>query len=238
MKINNLKIKIFSDGANFKEMINANKKNYIKGLTTNPSLMRKSGITDYNKFAKLILRSIKKKPISFEVFSDNFDEMGKQAKIINSWGSNVYVKIPITNSKGKYSFNLIKKLSNEGIKLNITAITTIEQIVNLKKYLNKKVPSVISVFAGRIADTGRDPLPYIKRAINEFKSHKKAEVLWASTREVLNIIQANNCGCHIITVPPGLIDKTKLFSYNLKKYSLDTVKNFYIDAKKSKYKIS
>jgi len=237
MKINNLKIKIFSDGANFKEMINANRKKYIKGLTTNPSLMRKSGITDYNKFAKLILKSIRKKPISFEVFSDNFEEMGKQAKIINSWGSNVYVKIPITNSKGKYSFNLIKKLSNEGIKLNITAITTVEQIVKLKNHLNKKIPCVISVFAGRIADTGRDPSNFIKKAVQIFKSFKKAEILWASTREVYNIIQANKLGCHIITVPPNLLKKIKLFNKNLKKYSLETVKDFYIDAKKSKYKI-
>ena len=207
MRINNLRIKIFSDGANFKEMINANKNRYIKGLTTNPSLMRKSGIKDYKSFAKLILKSIKKKPISFEVFSDNFEEMEIQAKIINAWGKNVYVKIPITNSKGIYSLNLIKKLSNQGIKLNITAITTVEQLTKLKKYLNKDVPCVISVFAGRIADTGRDPTNYIKKAVKKFKNFKKAEILWASTREVYNIVQANNLGCHIITVPPNLIKK-------------------------------
>ncbi len=237
MRINNLRIKIFSDGANFKEMINANKNRYIKGLTTNPSLMRKSGIKDYKSFAKLILKSIKKKPISFEVFSDNFEEMEIQAKIINAWGKNVYVKIPITNSKGIYSLNLIKKLSNQGIKLNITAITTVEQLTKLKKYLNKDVPCVISVFAGRIADTGRDPTNYIKKAVKKFKNFKKAEILWASTREVYNIVQANNLGCHIITVPPNLIKKIRLFNKDLKKYSLETVKDFYIDAKKSKFKI-
>ena len=237
MKINNLKIKIFSDGANFKEMTSANKNRYIKGLTTNPSLMRKSGISDYKSFAKLILKSIKKKPISFEVFSDNFKEMEKQANIINGWGKNVYVKIPITNSQGKYSFDLIKKLSDQGVKLNITAITTVEQLSKLKKYLNKKVPCVISVFAGRIADTGRDPTHYIKHAINKFKNFKKAEILWASTREVYNIVQANRLGCHIITVPPNLIKKINLFNKDLKKYSLETVKDFYIDAKKSKFKI-
>ena len=237
IKINNLKIKIFSDGANFKEMISSSKKKYIKGLTTNPSLMRKSGITDYQKFAKSILKFVKKKPISFEVFSDNFLEMEKQAKIINSWGKNVYVKIPITNSKGKSSFNLIKKLSDEGIKLNITAITTFEQMIKLKKHLNKKVPCVISIFAGRIADTGRDPSNYVKKGVKMFKTHKKAEILWASTREVYNIVQANNIGCHIITVPPDLIKKISLFNKNLKSYSLETVKDFYNDAEKSKYKI-
>ena len=237
MKINNLKIKIFSDGANFKEMMSANKNRYIKGLTTNPSLMRKSGISDYTAFAKLILKSIKKKPISFEVFSDDFKEMEKQAKIINGWGKNVYVKIPITNSKGRYSLELIKKLSDQNIKLNITAITTIEQVSKLKKYLNKKATCVISVFAGRIADTGRDPTNYIKQAIKKFKNFKKVEILWASTREVYNIIQANDLGCHIITVPPNLIKKLNLFGKDLKKYSLETVKDFYIDAKKSKFKI-
>jgi len=163
--------------------------------------------------------------------------MEKQATKINSWGKNVYVKIPITNSKGKGSFGLIKKLSNRKIKLNVTAITTIDQIIKLKKFISKKVPCVISVFAGRIADTGRDPIPYIKKAIQTFKSYNQTEVLWASTREILNIIQANNIGCHIITVPPKLLSKINLLNYNLKKYSLDTVKNFYNDAKKSNYKI-
>tara|TARA_X000000368_G_C22984428_1_gene691441 strand:+ start:411 stop:1118 length:708 start_codon:yes stop_codon:yes gene_type:complete len=231
------KIKIFADGADTKHMLALNKKKYIKGLTTNPTLMRASGVKNYELFAKNILRKIKKKPISLEVFSDDFFEMEKQAIKINSWGKNVYVKIPITNSKGKSSFNLIRKLSNRGIKLNVTAITTIQQIIKLKKFLNKNVPCVISVFAGRIADTGRDPIPYMKKAVQTFKDYKLAEVLWASTREILNIIQANNVGCHIITVPPNLLNKINLLNYNLKKYSLDTVKNFYNDAKKSNYKI-
>ena len=232
-----LKIKIFADGADTKHILALSKKKYIKGLTTNPSLMRASGVKNYELFAKNVLKKIKKKPISLEVFSDDFFEMEKQAIKINSWGKNVYVKIPITNSKGKSSFNLIRKLSNRGIKLNVTAITTIQQIIKLKKFLNKNVPCVISVFAGRIADTGRDPIPYMKKAIQTFKNYKLAEVLWASTREILNIIQANNIGCHIITVPPNLLNKINLLNYNLKKYFLDKEKNFYIDAKKSNYKI-
>ncbi len=231
------KIKIFADGADTKHILALSKKKYIKGLTTNPTLMRASGVKNYELFAKNVLKKIKKKPISLEVFSDDFFEMEKQAIKINSWGKNVYVKIPITNSKGKSSFNLIRKLSNQGIKLNVTAITTIEQIIKLKKFINKSVPCVISVFAGRIADTGRDPIPYMKKAVQTFKNYKLAEVLWASTREILNIIQANNLGCHIITVPPKLLSKINLLNYNLKKYSLDTVKNFYNDAKKSNYKI-
>ena len=231
------KIKIFADGADTKHILALSKKKYIKGLTTNPTLMRASGVKNYELFAKNVLKKIKKKPISLEVFSDDFFEMEKQALKINSWGKNVYVKIPITNSKGKSSFNLIRKLSNQGIKLNVTAITTIEQIIKLKKFINKSVPCVISVFAGRIADTGRDPIPYMKKAVQTFKNYKLAEVLWASTREILNIIQANNLGCHIITVPPKLLSKINLLNYNLKKYSLDTVKNFYKDAKKSNYKI-
>ncbi len=231
------KIKIFADGADTKHILALSKKKYIKGLTTNPTLMRASGVKNYELFAKNVLKKIKKKPISLEVFSDDFFEMEKQAIKINSWGKNVYVKIPITNSKGKSSFNLIRKLSNQGIKLNVTAITTIEQIIKLKKFINKSVPCVISVFAGRIADTGRDPIPYMKKAVQTFKNYKLAEVLWASTREILNIIQANNLGCHIITVPPKLLSKINLLNYNLKKYSLDTVKNFYKDAKKSNYKI-
>ena len=230
-------IKIFADGADTKDILALSKKKYIKGLTTNPTLMRASGVKNYELFAKKILKKIKKKPISLEVFSDDFSEMEKQATKINSWGKNVYVKIPITNSKGKSSFGLIRKLSNRGIKLNVTVITTIDQIIKLKKFISKKVPCVISVFAGRIADTGRDPIPYMKKAVQTFKSYKQAEVLWASTREILNIIQANNIGCHIITVPPKLLSKINLLNYNLKKYSLDTVKNFYNDAKKSNYKI-
>mgnify|MGYP006097505213 CR=1 FL=1 len=232
-----IKIKIFADGANEEQMIKYNKLSYVKGLTTNPSLMKKEGIKDYTIFAKKILKKIKKKPISFEVFSDNLNEMYIQAKTISSWGSNVYVKIPITNTKNKSCNSIIKKLSDENIKLNITALFTLNQIKSLKKVLNPKSDNIISIFAGRIADTGRNPSSIIKKSIKLFSKFKKTEILWASTREFFNIIEADNLGCHIITVPPDILKKTKLIDYNLDKYSLETIKDFYNDAQKAGYKI-
>jgi|TARA_B110000483_G_scaffold224149_1_gene282670 transaldolase len=232
-----IKIKIFADGANEEQMIKYNKLSYVKGLTTNPSLMKKAGIKDYTIFAKKILKKIKKKPISFEVFSDNLNEMYIQAKTISSWGSNVYVKIPITNTKNKSCNSIIKKLSDENIKLNITALFTLNQIKSLKKVLNPKSDNIISIFAGRIADTGRNPSSIIKKSIKLFSKFKKTEILWASTREFFNIIEADNLGCHIITVPPDILKKTKLIDYNLDKYSLETIKDFYNDAQKAGYKI-
>ena len=235
--MNKLKIKIFADGADEKHMLALNKLPHIKGLTTNPSLMKKAGVKNYSVFAKKILKKIKIKPISFEVFSDKHEEMYKQAKIISSWGKNVYVKIPITNSKGKSCHKIIKKLSDEKVNLNITAVFTMNQVKNLKKNLNPKSKSIISIFAGRIADTGRNPANIIKQSIKMFSKNKNIEILWASTREIYNIFEANNLKCQIITVTPDILKKTKLINYNLNKYSLDTIKDFYNDAKAVGYKI-
>ena len=232
-----MKIKIYADGANKKDILYYNKQTEIAGLTTNPSLMRKSGVKNYKKFSIEILKKVVKKPISFEVFADEFSQMYKQSKIISSWANNVYVKIPITNTKGKSCKNLIKKLSDEGINLNITAIFTKTQIDTVFKNLNKKTPAIISIFAGRIADTGRDPYSIIKYATRLFKKNLKHKILWASTRELLNIIQAEKAGADIITVPTSILNKKKLFNKSLNKYSLETVQEFYKDAKAAKYKI-
>jgi transaldolase len=231
------KVKIFADGANYDEMIKLSKISFVKGLTTNPSLMRKNKIKNYEIFAKKILKKIKKKPISFEVFSDNLDEMKKQAEIISSWGKNVYVKIPITNTKKKSTATLIKVLSNKNIKLNITAIMTINHVKEVLKNLNPNTKSYISIFAGRIADTGRDPLPIMKKALKLMKKNKKSELIWASAREVYNILQASKIKCHIITITTDIIKKKALYNYNLTKYSLDTVKAFRKDALESNYRI-
>ena len=234
-KFNNTKI--FADGADFNEMLKLSKTSFVKGLTTNPSLMRKNGISDYGSFAEKILKKIKKKPISFEVFSDNLVEMKEQALKINSWGKNVYVKIPITNTKNKSTARLIKYLTSNDIKVNVTAIMTLKQVKEVLKNLNPKTPSYISIFAGRIADTGRDPMPIMQAALKLMKKNKKSELIWASTREIYNIYQANKIKCHVITVTGDLIKKFPLLDYNLEKYSLDTVKGFRNDAVKSKFKI-
>lgn len=230
------KIKIYADGADYSDFVNLNKSKEIKGFTTNPSLMRKSGVKNYEKFARKLIKVIKK-PISFEVFSDEIDEMYNQAKKISSWGNNVYVKIPIVNSKGVSTIRLIKKLNLEKIKLNITAVFTFDQVNKIINSLNSKTPSIISVFAGRIADTGIDPIDIMKRSIKLKKNNKNIKILWASTREVLNIYQAENINCDIITVPIGIIKKLNLYKKNLKKYSVETAKDFYLDGLKSKYKI-
>ena len=235
--IKNLKIKIFSDGANLDEMLDMNKKDFIHGMTTNPSLMKKAGIKDYKIFAKSVLKEIKTKPISFEVFSDDFAEMEKQAKEIASWADNVYVKIPITNTKKESSISLIKSLAKNDIKLNITAIMTLDQVKSVTSALNTNTPSIISVFAGRIADTGQDPIPLMKESLNVMKTNTKSELLWASSRELLNIFQAEEIGCHIITVTKEIISKLKFVNYDLSEYSLDTVKGFYKDALDAKFKI-
>ena len=236
-KIEDLKIKIFLDGADKKDMLDMSSKPFIKGLTTNPSLMKKAGIKDYKFFARDVLAIIKEKPISFEVFSDEFDEMENQAMEISSWADNVYVKIPITNTKKISSTKLIKNLSQKKIKLNITAIMNVDQVKSALSVLNQEVPSIISVFAGRIADTGRDPIPLMKNCLKEIQINKKSELLWASSRELLNIFQANEIGCHIITVTKEIINKLRLVNYNLDEYSLDTVKSFYKDALDSKFSI-
>ena len=230
-------IKIFADGANFDEMINLSNSSFIKGLTTNPSLMKKNKVKNYEEFAKKVLKKIKKKPISFEVFSDDLEGMKQQAEIINSWGKNVYVKIPITNTKNISTVDVIKYLSDKSIKLNITAIMTVDQVKKVLRYLNPQTPSYISIFAGRIADTGRDPLPMMTKVLRLMKKHKKSELIWASTREVYNILQASKINCHIITVTTDVLKKISLNNYNLDKYSLDTVKSFRQDALKSNYLI-
>jgi transaldolase len=235
--IKKLKVKIFSDGADKTDMLEMYSRDYIKGLTTNPTLMKKAGIKSYVNFCKDILKNINDKPISFEVFSDNFNEMERQAREIATWGKNVYVKIPVMNSDGENTYSLIKNLANDGIKLNITAIMTTKQVSDVVKNLNTNVESYISVFAGRIADTGVDPINIIKKSLEIMKSNPKSELIWASPREVLNVIQADEIGCHIITVTKDIINKFKNLGYDLDKFSLDTVKMFSKDAKEAGYKI-
>jgi transaldolase len=236
--LENLSVRIFADGADAEGMISLYKNPLIKGLTTNPTLMRKAGIKDYETFAKEILKTIKGKPISFEVFSDEFPEMERQALKIKSWQDNVFVKIPITNSKGESSIPLIGALGGAGVQLNITAILTLAQVRDVAAALNPSVPSVVSVFAGRIADTGRDPSP-IMRASKALIGHlPKAQLLWGSVREVLNIIQADDCGCDIVTVPHDILNKAlKLVRMDLEALSLDTVKMFAQDAEQAGFKL-
>ena len=230
-----LKVKIFADGADEETMFKMNDSDFIGGLTTNPTLMRKSGISDYPSFCKTILKKITKKPISFEVFADDFKEMERQAKEISSWGDNVYVKIPITNTKQEKSIDLVSRLTSMDIKLNITALMTNEQVKDCVDVIKPGVPCYISVFAGRIADTGIDPIPMMTEALEIMSVNKSLELIWASPRELLNIIQANDIGCHVITVTNDIIKKLKTIGYNLDDYSLDTVKMFYDDAKKAGY---
>jgi transaldolase len=230
--LKDLKVKIFADGADKKGMLELNANPLIKGLTTNPTLMRKAGIADFGAFARDILQSITAKPLSLEVFSDDFPEMKRQALKINGWARNVYVKIPVTNTRGESSLPLVKDLAGEGVKLNVTAILTLEQVKGVAQSLNPKVPAVVSVFAGRMADTGVDPLPHMVECKKILKGLPQAELLWASVREVLNIFQADDCGCHIVTVPHDILNKAlKLAGMDLKALSLDTVKMFAGDAK-------
>jgi len=235
--VDNLKIKLFADGANIDEILALYKNPKIKGFTTNPTLMRKAGISDYISFAKEVLNQIKDRPISFEVFADDFDNMERQAEIINSWADNVYVKIPITNTKSESSLELVNKLSHAGIKLNITAIMTKDQVKGVHEALNQDVPSIVSVFAGRIADTGVDPVPFMKDCADIISSNKNAELLWASPRELLNVFQADACGSHIITATPDLLKKLELVEKDLQQYSLETVKMFHDDASNAGYTI-
>jgi transaldolase len=226
-----LPIKIFADGADLEGITELYKKPFIRGLTTNPTLMRKSGISDYEAFAKSVLEVVKDKPISFEVFSDEFPEMRRQALKITAWQSNVYVKIPITNTRGNSSIPLIRELAADGVQLNITAVLTHAQVEAVAEVLNPATPSVVSVFAGRVADTGVDPMPVIKDARRIISRLPQAELLWASVREVLNIFQAVECNCHIVTVPHDILGKAiKLCGMDLTELSLDTVKMFHADA--------
>ena len=232
-----MKTKIFCDIADYKTIKLFNNKALVDGFTTNPSLMRLAGAKNYKDYSLKILNICKKKPISFEVFADNSKDMLKQAYEINSWGKNVYVKIPVVNSKGIFTGSVIKKLSNQGIKLNITAVYTFEQTKKIYKKLNKKTKSIISIFAGRMADKGKDPLPIFKRSIALTKKNKNIEILWASTREAYNYIQAKQIKCNIITMPPKVINQIGGFGKSFKSMTLDTVNGFLTDSKKSKFSL-
>lgn len=236
-RLEDLTIKIFADGADKAGMLEMHAKPYIQGLTTNPTLMRKAGISDYRAFAKDVLAAIGDIPISFEVFSDEFADMERQAMEIADWGSNVYVKIPVTNSRREPAYPLVRKISEAGVKVNVTALMTLDQVRSVVGALNADVPSYISVFAGRIADTGRDPVPLMSTALTAMKSQPKSELIWASPRELLNIFQADTIGCHIITVTNDLLKKLSLVGYDLDNYSLDTVKMFYNDAVAAEFRL-
>ncbi len=232
-----MKTKIFCDIADFKTIKLFNNKTLVDGFTTNPSLMRLAGAKNYKEYSIKILKVCKKKPISFEVFADNSKDMLKQAYEINSWGKNVYVKIPVVNSKGLFSGSVIKELSDKGIKLNITAVYTYEQAKKIYGVLNKKTKSIISIFAGRMADKGKDPLPIFKRSISLTKKNKNIEILWASTREAYNYIQAKQINCNIITMPPKVINQINRFGKSFRSMTLDTVKGFLKDSRKSKFSL-
>ena len=229
--------KIFCDIAELDEIKKYNKKKIIKGFTTNPSLMRKAGAKDYKSYSKKILKICRKKPISLEVFGDEYNEMKKQALEINTWGKNVYVKIPVVNSKGVFMKKLIKELNSLNIKLNITAVYSADQTYKILKLIDKKSKVIISIFAGRAGDAGKDPVPEFKKSISMAKKYKNVEILWASVREPYNYLQAKQLGCHIITVPPSTIKKIEEFGKSFSQLSIETVKNFLIDSKKSKFKI-
>ena len=230
-KIEELNVKIFADGADKRDILEMYSKSFIKGFTTNPTLMRKAGIADYKVFAKEILQAISDRPISFEVFSDEFPEMERQAMEIASWGENVFVKIPVTNTKRQPCYELVQKLTKSGVKVNVTALMTLEQVRDVTAVLASETLSYVSVFAGRIADTGRDPVPLMAAAVELLKIKPKAELIWASPRELLNIFQADNIGCHVITVTNDTLKKLTLVGHDLDDYSLETVKMFYEDAK-------
>ena len=232
-----MKTKIFCDIADYETIKLFSNKSIVNGFTTNPSLMRLAGAKNYKKYSLKILKICKNKPISFEVFADNKKEMLKQAYEINSWGKNVYVKIPVVNSKGVFMGPVIKELSNKGIKLNITAVYSVEQTKMIFKNLSKKTKSIISIFAGRMADKGKDPLPIFKKSISFTKKNKRIEILWASTREAYNYIQAKYLKCHIITMPPKIIGQIENFGKSSKSMTLDTVNGFLSDSRKSKFKL-
>jgi len=229
--------KIFCDIANLSSIKKFNKKKIVKGFTTNPSLMRKAGAIDYKSYSKQILKICKYKPISFEVFADDQETMIEQGKKISAWGKNVYVKVPVVNSKNKFSRTVIKELNNKDIKLNITAVYTAKQTEKILKIINKKTKVIISIFAGRTADAGKDPVPEFTKSIKLSKKFKNVEILWASVREPYNYIQAKKLGCHIITIPPSIIDKIENFGKSFDQLTIETVKTFLIDSKKSKFKI-
>ncbi len=232
-----MKTKIFCDIAELDLVKQFNKKKIVKGFTTNPSLMRKAGAKDYKSYSKKILKICNKKPVSLEVFADNYVDMKKQAIQINTWAKNVYVKIPVVNSKGKFVGKIIKELNSQKIKLNITAVYTAKQTEKIIKLINKETKVIISIFAGRAGDTGKDPIPEFKKSIILAKKFKNVEILWASVREPYNYLQAKQLGCHIITVPPKIIEKIEKFGKSFDQLTIETVKAFLTDSKKSKFTI-
>ena len=232
-----MKTKIFCDSANFQIIKKFNNNSLVSGFTTNPSLMRLSGAKNYKNYSLKLLKVCKKKPISLEVFGDSFEEMLTQAMIINSWGKNVYVKIPVVNSRGLFSGKVIRRLSEKGVKLNITAVYTVNQVKKILKNINKNSKTIISIFSGRMGDVGKDPVPIIKKSVTLTKKLKNVAILWASTREAYNYLQSKNCGCSIITMPPSIIQKISKFGKTYQELTLDTVRKFLKDSKDSNFKI-
>jgi transaldolase len=233
-----LPVKVFADGADLQGIVDLYRKPFIKGLTTNPSLMRKVGITDYEAFARAVLEEVRSKPISFEVFSDEFPEMRRQAMRMRDWQENVYVKIPVTNTRGESAAELIRELAGEGVKVNVTALLTAPQVTAVAAALDAQVPAVVSVFAGRVADTGVDPVPLMKESLEILRDLPRVELLWASVREVFNVYQAAACGCHIVTVPHDILKKLmQLGGKDLEELSLDTVRMFHQDAVAAGFKL-
>ncbi|MDR2068014.1 MAG: transaldolase [Holosporaceae bacterium] len=237
MNVNDIKVKIFADGADKAGMLEMYGKSWVKGFTTNPTLMKKAGVKDYESFAREIIEAIPDRPISFEVFCDDFSEMERQALHISQWGSNVYVKIPVTNTLGKSACSLIKRLADAGVKQNVTAIMTLRQVIDVSQALANGPSSYVSVFAGRIADTGKDPLPLMAAAVELLKSYPQQELIWASPRELLNIIHAESIGCHIITVTNDILNKLGNLGKNLDDFSLETVKMFHNDAIQAGFRV-
>ncbi len=233
--ISDLQVKIFGDGADIASILELSSKPFIKGFTTNPTLMRKAGVPDYASFASLVLQQIPDRPVSFEVLADDEQTMERQARYMASWGPNVYVKIPVTNTRRVPMYGLIERLSQEGIQLNVTAVFTLEQTREVARRLERGAASNVSIFAGRIADTGRDPLPIMSRAVDMLKTNERCELIWASPRELLNIFQADDIGCHIITVTSDILKKLDLVGKDLDDFSLETVKMFYNDGLNSGY---
>lgn len=236
--VEDLKVKIFADGADIAGMLEMYRNPLIQGFTTNPTLMRKAGVQDYEAFARDVLALIPNRPISLEVFADGFPEMEEQARVISGWADNVFVKVPITDTKGAFSTELVRRLSQDGVKLNVTALLTLDQVRKVTKVLVGGASANVSIFAGRIADTGRDPVPLMSEAVEILREAPNAELIWASPRELLNVFQANEIGCHIITATNDILKKLGLVGKELAEYSLDTVKMFYSDAVASRYCIA
>jgi len=235
--LDQLKVKIFADGADLDAILELHQNPLISGFTTNPTLMRNSGVSDYEMFSRQVLEKIEDRPVSFEVLSDEFEEMERQAYKIASWGNNVFVKIPVTNTRGEKTLELVRRLAGEGVQLNVTALMTVEQVRIVSDVLKDQAPAYISVFAGRIADTGRDPVPLMKEAVEIMAPYRSQELIWASPRELLNIFHADEIGCHVITVTNDILKKLAFVGKDLDEFSLDTVKMFYSDAKKAGYRL-